>query len=476
MSQIKTMFKNISWVMTSQLLVSIFGFIWTILIARYLGVKDYGILGFATSIVGIVGLTLDLGINNYTVRQIATDKDSAQKFLSNIFPLKSLLSVGTFVLMFIILILMKCDETTITITLLFMINSIFQTMIATVNGAFQAFEKMKYQGIGNTSSNILLFISILLTIYTDLGLMGITGSYIIASALGFIYEYYAFNKHILKPKFEFDKTFCKNLIKSSIPFAMMGILFSIYYSIDIVMLNNIIGDYATGLYNATYKLISALTLFYGMYAAVLYPVMSKFFKKDKNMMVIYYEKSIKYLMMLMIPFAIATSFYSTDIMLIIYGQEYAMGGPILSILIWTGCLLFANGAGNTLLNASHKEVTVTKIYSIAAIFNIILNFILIPYLSYIGAAITTVLSDIMIFIIQKYTIHKLGQKPNKKLYYDVTKIILSSIALGIALNLLNLNIWVAIPVGILIYLVCIIILKTFDEDDKYIINEILGRN
>ena len=475
MSQIKTMFNNMSWVMISQILVSILGFIWTILIARYLGVTEYGILGFATSIVGIFALTLDLGVTNYTVRQIATDNDSAKKYLGNIFPLKCILSIGSFLLLFIVLILMKSDELTITITLLFMINSIFQTITSTLNGSFQAFEKMKYQGIGNIILNILLFVFILLSIYSDLGIYGITCSYILANFIGLVYEYYALNKHIVKPKFELDLPFSKNLIISSLPFAIISILFTIYYSIDIVMLNNIVGNYETGLYNATYKIISIVTTFYGIYASVIFPVMSKLYKNDTNSLLLTYEKSIKYLMLIIIPVAISTMFYSGDIIKFIYGNEYAAASSILIILIWTACLLFANGAGNTLLNASHHEVTVTKIYSIAAIFNIITNFILIPYLSFIGAAITTVLSDILIFAIQKYAIHKLGFKPNQKLYYDLGKIILSSLILGIALYFLNLNMWIAIPVGILIYFAVLILLGTF-KNDKDIINELLGRN
>ena len=248
-----------------------------------------------------------------------------------------------------------------------------------------------------------------------------------------------------------------------------------YYSIDIVMLNSMVGSYATGLYNATFKLISVVTIFYGIYASVIFPVMSKLYKNDEKLLVISYEKSIKYLMIVIIPIAVATFFYSSDIMVFIYGHKYDEASSILVILIWTACLLFANGAGNTLLNSSHKEVSVTKIYLIAAIFNIILNFILIPYLSYIGAAITTVLSDILILIIQKYTIHKKGYKPDKRLYYDLGKIILSSLILGIALHFLKLNMWIALPVGILIYFAVLIILRTF-KNDKDMINELLGRN
>ena len=140
------------------------------------------------------------------------------------------------------------------------------------------------------------------------------------------------------------------------------------------------------------------------------------------------------------------------------------------------CLLFISGACNTLLNASHKEVTVTKIYTIAAIFNVVLNLIMIPYLSYDGAAITTVLSDILIVMIQCYVIYRLGHRPNKKLYLDLTKIIVGSAVLGIVLYFLNLNMWVALPVGIIIYFTTLYLIKLFADDDKYIIKEILGKN
>ena len=475
MSHVRTIFKNISWLMISQIIASICGFIWTIIIARYLGVKLNGVLGFAISFSGIIGITLDLGISSYIVRQVATNYDSAPKYLGNAIPLKTIFSVGTLLLSLIILIIMKSNELTITITLLFVIEGIIKTFIGLLNGFFQAFEEAKYQGIGNTISNILLLIFILLAVFTDLGIYGITFAYILANLIALIYEYCVLEKYIAKPEYEFDKALSKKLILLSLPFAATGILYSIYYSIDVVMLTNLIGDYATGIYNATYKLISILTMFNGIYAAVIFPVMSKFFKNDKKLLVISYEKSIKYLMLILIPIAVATMFYSLDIVQLIYGFEYSNASSVLSILIWTVCLLSISAAGNTLLNASHKEVTVTKIYAIAAVFNIVLNLFMIPYLSYDGAAITTVLSDVLIVAMQTYVIYKIGHRPNKKLYYDLTKIILGSVILGIALYFLNLNMWIALPIGIIIYLSTIYLLKVIDNDDKYVINELIKR-
>jgi len=476
MSQVQTIFKNMSWLVISQIIASVCGFIWTILMARYLGVSNYGIFGFATSLTGILAMTVDFGISNHIVRHIATDYDSAPKYIGNAIPLKSIFSVGTIILTLIILVFMRANELVITVTLLFTIETIFKSFIGLLNGSFQAFEEGKYQGIGNTILHVILLIFILLTIFTDLGLIGIAVSYILANLIALIYEYYVLNKHIVKPKFELDTGFCKNIFIFAIPFAVTGLLYNVYYSIDIVMLTNMVGDYPTGIYNATYKLISVLSLFYSTYTAVIFPVMSKFYKNDEKLLLISFEKSIKYLMLVIIPLAFATVFYSADIIQLIYGNEYNGAASVLCILIWTVCLLFISGAANTLLNASHKEVTVTKIYAVAALFNIILNLFMIPQFTYNGAAMTTVLSDVLIVIIQFYIIYKLGHRPNKKLYLDIVKIIAGSVVLGIALYILNLNMWVAIPVGIIIYLGAITLLRFFDKDDKYVIKEILGKN
>ena len=476
MSKIQTIFKNMSWLLVSQIIASICGFVWTVLMARYLGVNNYGILGFAVSITGILGVIDDLGINFYVIRQISTDNKTAPKYLGNSLLLKIIFAAIKFILTFIILILLKTEEFTIFITILFSLEMTIKAYINSLNGAFQAFENTKFQGIGITLMNTTTLLFILISIYADLGLFGVSISYIIANLITFIYSYYVLNKHITKPKFKFDWDFCKKITLYSLPFAISGMLYIIYYSIDMVMISKLVGDYANGIYNATYKLIAVLNLFYSVYTAVIFPVMSKFYKNDKKLLVTSFEKSVKYLMLVMIPLAIGTMFYSLNIIQLIYGNQYDAAASVLSILIWTVCLLFFSGAANTLLNASHKETTVTKIYAIAAVFNIALNFVMIPYFSYNGAAITTVLSDVLIVALQTYVIYRIGHRPNKKLYLDLIKIIIGSAVLGIALYFLNLNMWIALPVGIVIYFAVVYLLRVFDKDDKYVIKEILGKN
>ena len=476
MSQVKTIFKNMSWLFISQIIVAICGFIWTILIARYLSVSDYGIMNFAISFTGIIAITMDFGISTHIVRHIATDFDSAPKYLGNAIPLKSIFSFLTFLLALIILIIMKCDEITIQITLLFTLERIFTSMISLFNGSLQAIEEGKYQAIGNTVLNTILLIFILLSIFYNFGLYGITLAYVAANFIVVIIQYATVKKIISKPKFELNFEFCKKITLYSIPFALTSFFGMVLYSADMVMLTNIVGSYENGIYSAAYKLISVLTLFFGVYTAVIFPVMSRFYKNEKNLLVISFEKSIKYIMLIIVPVTFATMIYSTDIVVLFFGQKYSPTSSVLSILMWTVSLGFVNGVCQNLLNASHREKYVTLIFLVATVTNIILNLFIIPKYSYNGAAITTVFCEIILFILYFYSIYKLGALPKRRLYFDLFKILIASIILYYVLLVLNLNMWLALPVGIIIYFLVITLIKTFDEDDKFILNEILGRN
>ena len=265
---------------------------------------------------------------------------------------------------------MQCNEITIKVTLLFAIATIILSFINLLKGAFQAFEEVKYQGIAESILHVILLVFIIITIHTDIGIFGIAISYILANLITLAYLYYTLTNNIITPKYEFDRYFCKKITMLSIPFAITGILYSANYFIDIIMLEKLVGNYAAGIYNAVYKLIPVQNLLVSVYSAVIFPVMSKLFKRHEELLILSYEKSVKYLLMLIIPFSVLIVIYSPSLIQLIYGFEYEAASTVLPILIWTVSLLFVLAPGTNLLNSSHKEIVVNKIYIFGAIINV----------------------------------------------------------------------------------------------------------
>lgn len=134
--------------------------------------------------------------------------------------------------------------------------------------------------------------------------------------------------------------------------------------------------------------------------------------------------------------------------------------------------LFINGAASVLLNAINQEKTVTKIYIIAALFNVCLNLILIPVYSYDGAAIATVISEILITILTLYFMSKTNYKPDLSLLKSVIKLVICGIILIIILYNIKVSLYLAIPIGLAVYLLSLFLTKSIDEQDKYIIKEL----
>ena len=432
MSEIKTLFKNISWVTTSQVIVNLCAFLWTIAIARYLGVNDYGILSFAISFTVLLGMGTDIGMSTFATREISQDRSKTQKYINNVIPFKILLSIALFIVTALILILLGYNKLTIEVALIISIETIFICMIKFIGGVFQAYENQKINSIGEMIAGILLLIFTLVVIVLDLGLIGVAVSYALAYLIFLIHMVFNMNKSFGIPKLEFDWAFWKKTAIKSIPFGLSIFFYTVYFSIDVVMIQFLAGDYATGIYNSAYKIVSVFAAFYVIYQYVIFPLMSKLYAEDTNLLKISFESSFKYSLLILLPLCIGVYFYSPYIINLIYSSQYALASPAMQILIWT-------------------------------------------VWSYIGASITTVLSEILILVLMMYSISKTEYKPDLSLLKTIVKLIVCGIILSAVLYLINVSLWLAIPIGLIVYVLSLFVTGTIDDTDKYIINELLNR-
>ena len=277
MNQIKSIFKNTSWLSFSQILTSICAFLWTILRARYLGVSDYGIVSFAISYTSLIGIFIDLGMSTYIIREIAKHKEMLFKYMNNILLFKFILAITIFFISGLILYFLGYSHLTILVSLIFTIEIIIISMTTFLNGIFQALEEVKHQAIGSILNSGFLLIGILITIFFNFGVLSIAIAYTIAYSIFFIYVFLKIIQKFGMPQFELDLEFIKGVLIRSIPFGLTNFFYTIYFSIDIVMLSYLTGDYATGLYKSAYNIITVFTTFFVVYHSVVFPIMSKFF-------------------------------------------------------------------------------------------------------------------------------------------------------------------------------------------------------
>ena len=266
-------------------------------------------------------------------------------------------------------------------------------------------------------------------------------------------------------------------IKEALPFGLTGISGMIQTYIDSVMLSLIQGNEVVGWYNAAYRLILVFLFIPTVVNMAVFPVMSRFFLSSRDSLELIYEKYFKYMILLGVPLGFGTTILADKIILLIFGEGYSQSIIALQILIWTIVLTFAGAAFVQLLQSVNKQLLITKISGICVVFNIVLNLILIPKFSYIGASISTLITELVlvggIFIVS----YRIGYKIHfNKIKEIILKVIFASVIMSIFIwYLKNLNLFILAGLGILVYLTILYLIKGIDEEDMDIFKQIVGK-
>ena len=111
------------------------------------------------------------------------------------------------------------------------------------------------------------------------------------------------------------------------------------------------------------------------------------------------KRIFRVLFFISLPIALAGLFFSNHIILLVFGAQYIHAVTSLKILLWSVFTVFINIPFATLLLASGKQMRYLMCVSIGACVNFGLNLLLIPRLSHQGAAIATIVTEIVVLVL-----------------------------------------------------------------------------
>lgn len=476
MNTMQRITKNVSVVTLAQILNYILAFFAMMYSARYLGVESFGVLSFASSLTSILGVCMDLGLNTLTIREVARNKSLASEYVSNIILIKIILSVLTLGFISLIANIMGYNDQTRTVIYLLAFFTVFSAIYQVFYSIFQANEKMEYQSAGVILYSILLLGGVLTVIHLKGTVIGISAVYAIGGAAVLVYAFLMFCRKFSIPKLQFNSSTWKSMLKESWPFAISGISYNLYTSIDSIILSVIQGQTAVGLYTAAYRIIIVLIFIPTIFNTAIFPLMSKYYVHSKDTLLFTFEKLFKIMFMVGLPIGVGTVFTANKIILLLYGSAFLSSTIALQILIFSTVLMFARSPFERLLESSNRQIVITKALIIGVVFNVILNLIVIPRYSYIGASVVTVLTDVIVFVLLFRSIKGIGVSFSRNTKLSLIKIVIASAVMGVALNYLSdLNVFLLVAIGALIYVVVILALRIFDDNEINMIKSIFDR-
>ena len=473
MSTVKSIYRNLLFLSSGEIVSKILQFILMVYAARFLDQASFGKFSFALSLSFIAIITADLGINQLLIREIARDKKNANKYFINAFVVKLIFALITYVFIILLLNGLNYPKETRYVVYLIWIFTIISTFTDLFYSVFRAFERMFYDSLIKTLRMIILTSAGLYVLFKGYGVLTFSFVFIVVEALMVSIACIIAQKSFIKIKLDLSYKFMKGIVKTAFPLGIAFFFSSIYFYIDSVMLSKMKGDVEVAIYSVAYNLALAILFIPAVYTNAIYPVMSRYYKTSKENLIFLYKKSFKYLYIIGLPISAGLYFLANRIIIFFYGKEYLSSVIALQIISWFLFIKFLNYLMAYVLSSVDQQNSRMIGQGLTAVFNVALNLILIPRIGFKGAAYATFLTEIFLFVLYYWYVSK------SLCAYNFIPILMKPMAAAAVMALFiaysGLGLVLVVPLSAIVYFAVLFILKAFGKDDYDIFNKILKK-
>ncbi len=470
---------NATYLAAANIAGKAFSLIFVLYANRALQPALMGSYGLVLSFVGLFGVLTDLGLSSLVVRDVATDRTRAVRYISNTLALRTALSVVV-VLLIVVAAQFAFAPAWRGSVYVFALSLIPIAMSNTLQLAFQFSERLAYSAILNVATSAAtagLSILVLLTGHHVLGL--VTAFTVVATVSSGVVAWLVYTR-FLPLRFEFDPAWWPAMVRMALPFAVMTILNIIYNSADRQILGWLshcqdaagnTGCPPVGEYSAAYRPLDILiTTFAGSMNAAVLPALIRVGATSHETLVRLIRSGSTLGLVIGVPVAVLTTFFAPETMHVFGGKNYMVAAPALATLIWAfPCvlvLILLYGG----LYAVHRNGVMTVAFAVTLVFNLSLNILLIPRFSYLASAALTVASEVLngviVVVALRQSVGALGLvRPTAKM---------AVIAIGSSIVLWALHpfgIFVGAPVGVAVMLLGIKLTRILGSTER----DVLGR-
>jgi O-antigen/teichoic acid export membrane protein len=186
------------------------------------------------------------------------------------------------------------------------------------------------------------------------------------------------------------------LLRRAAPLGVALLATAVYYSSDSVLLGLFRGSDEVGYYSAAYRIVLSCMLIPVVVHSVILPIGARLSRTDGVGLADMVSRSSRGLIWIALPLAIGTTLTAGTIISLVYGPAFAPSGLPLSILIWSCVTVSANVPFAVLMLARNQDRVYMGVTVAGAVINLALNLVLIPVFGMIGAAATTIVSEITV--------------------------------------------------------------------------------
>jgi O-antigen/teichoic acid export membrane protein len=371
-------------------------------IARRLGSSRYGMFTLAFTFVSIFKIFTGMGLRALTVREVASARAGGRRFASRVLGLRLLLALlAVCAALGVVFLLGYPLETRLAIAIA-LPTLLLEVPATAAKDVFQAFERMEYVAVVDLAVRLTTAVGAVSVLLLGFGLYAVVLAYAAGSLVAAVLGLILCRRRFIPLRPDFSREEWQAQLRAGLPFALTGLLSSLYIHIDVLMLSKLSDSAAVGLYNAATNLVYRLTFLSDALATAAFPALSATYWVDRPRAESILRRLTFFNLLLGIPAALLGTFAAEGIILLIYGAQYASAIIVFRVAVCVVPLMFLTMLLNYALGAIRRQHLVAGISAANLAFNVGLNLVLIPRFNELGAAMATVATEVfalMLFVL-----------------------------------------------------------------------------
>jgi PST family polysaccharide transporter len=370
------------------------GFFVGVWIVRYLGPEQFGLLSFAAAFVGLFGAFATLGLQGIVVRDIVRNLDCIPETLGTTAILQLISGTAAYLIVLIAIAYLRPDDS-IARSIVAILGSTMLLKASEISVYWFESKVLSKYTVWAQNGIFLVFAAVkVILILQQASLIAFVWTMLAEAVVVAIILLGVMSKYgLLLTKLRINIKRAKSLVKDSWPLLLSGIAVTIYMKIDQIMLGHMIGDEAVGVYSVALRISEVWYFIPMVIVASTFPAILESKKRSEKQYYARLQKLFDLMVVISVGLALLTTFLSTSIVTLLFGEVYRDAGIILSIHIWGAVFVFLGVASSKWFIAEGWQVLSLQRTVIGAFVNVALNLLLIPNYGGIGAALATLITQ-----------------------------------------------------------------------------------
>jgi O-antigen/teichoic acid export membrane protein len=370
------------------------------------GADTYGAYAALLSLSFLLNIFLDLGINTFTSRAVARKAELSTSYFSTVALLRGALVLLYFGLLFLVAFLLGYEKDALVMLGWLGFNQLLAASILYLRSNLSGLMLFKRDAIVSVLDRGVLLVGLGLVLWFTakdeiFDIYWLIYAQTAAYALGLLAAIALLFKKTGKVKLKWRPVFNRVILRQSLPYALLVLLMMVYYKTDSVMLERMLpdGDYHAGVYAMSYRLFEATNMVGYLFATLLLPLFSKAIKAGEDVSPVA-GNAFRLILVGGGIVAMTCALWPTELLSVVYDNDIEASAPAFVVLMISFFFFMMSYLWGTLLTANGDMRLMNRIAAIAVLFNIGLNYLLIPTYTAFGSAVASLATQALVAVLQ----------------------------------------------------------------------------